>query len=433
MRSPRRWLEWACRVGAFALLGWMLGQSIVPTPGRALDVAPGSAIAARLPDWTRAPSSVSLHATFASAPNAWIVDWLAALGHSGHPMTWSGSPPAVAISAAALVDPQGGARIDVAAPAGESVALRDAAGPLDSLRIANLGASVTTPLAAGSIGGVARAGAQSFSTTAPPLASIRPILVVGGAGWEGRFVVAALQERGWPVITKFSVAPKIDIADGAATPLDTSRVAAVVAIDSSALARLGGESVVARYVRSGGGLVLAGTAALAANIGELAPGKLGARVRPPTLPTDTIGLGATGFYPVALAPSGIALERRAGGVAVASRRVGSGRVIAVGYDDSWRWRMAGGPGSDAAHREWWTRVVGSVAYAPPGNVAASTWTTTIAAAASAPLAYLVERAGVAQPAPPRPAGWSVDRQLLLMLMMILLLIEWGSRRLRGLR
>ena len=235
------------------------------------------------------------------------------------------------------------------------------------------------------------------------------------------------------MITKFSVAPKIDIADGAATPLDTSRVAAVVAIDSSALARLGGESVVERYVRSGGGLVLAGTAALAANIGELAPGKLGARVRPPTLPTDTIGLGATGFYPVALAPSGIALERRAGGVAVASRRVGSGRVIAVGYDDSWRWRMAGGPGSDAAHREWWTRVVGSVAYAPPGNVAASTWTTTIAAAASAPLAYLVERAGVAQPAPPRPAGWSVDRQLLLMLMMILLLIEWGSRRLRGLR
>ncbi len=175
MRSPRRWLEWACRVGAFALLGWMLGQSIVPTPGRALDVAPGSAIAARLPDWTRAPSSVSLHATFASAPNAWIVDWLAALGHSGHPMTWSGSPPAVAISAAALVDPQGGARIDVAAPAGESVALRDDAGPLDSLRIANLGASVTTPLAAGSIGGVARAGAQSFSTAAPPLASIRPI------------------------------------------------------------------------------------------------------------------------------------------------------------------------------------------------------------------------------------------------------------------
>ena len=122
---------------------------------------------------------------FASAPDAWIVDWLAALGHSGHPVTWSGSPPAVAISAAALVDPQGGARIDVAAPAGESVALRDAAGPLDSLRIANLGASVTTPLAAGSIGGVARAGAQSFSTTAPPLASIRPILVVGGAGWEG--------------------------------------------------------------------------------------------------------------------------------------------------------------------------------------------------------------------------------------------------------
>ncbi len=233
------------------------------------------------------------------------------------------------------------------------------------------------------------------------------------------------------MITKFSVAPKIDIAGGAVTPLDTSRVAAVVAIDSSALARLGGESVVARYVRSGGGLVLAGTAAFAANVGELAPGKLGARVRPPTLPTDTIGLGATGFYPVALAPSGIALERRAGGVAVASRRVGSGRVIAVGYDDSWRWRMAGGPGSDARA----PRVVDS--RGGIGSVRAGTsprhHAQRLAVAASAPLAYLVERAGVAQPAPRRPAGWSVDRQLLLMLMMILLLIEWGSRRLRGLR
>jgi len=145
------------------------------------------------------------------------------------------------------------------------------------------------------------------------------------------------------------------------------------------------------------------------------------------LPADTIGLGATGFYPVAsLARDAIALERRAGGVAIAVRRVGAGRVMQIGYDDSWRWRMAGGPGSEAAHRDWWSRLVSTVAYAPPVGDEAGT--------GAAPLAAMVGRLGPPRPLPAGARGAPpVDRRIYMTLIIVLLLAEWGSRRLRGLR
>jgi hypothetical protein len=102
-------------------------------------------------------------------------------------------------------------------------------------------------------------------------------------------------------------------------------------------------------------------------------------------------------------------------------------VIQVGYDDSWRWRMAGGPGSEAAHRAWWSRLVNSVAYAPPVVLEEP-------GTSSAPVAAMIARIG---PARPLPAGASgglrVDRRIYMILIMILLLAEWGSRRTRGLR
>src|SRR5205823_227161 len=160
----------------------------------------------------------------------------------------------------------------------------------------------------------------------------------GGAGWEGKFIVAALEERGWPVITRFAVAPNVEVASGAPLTFDTSRVAAVVAVDTS-VQSLG--AALERFVRSGGGLVLAGPSSLAPSVRSLKPGTLGARLRPATQVGETIGLGTTGFYPVtALAATGVAIEHRAGGIALAARRVGAGRVLQVGYDDSWRWRMA---------------------------------------------------------------------------------------------
>jgi hypothetical protein len=140
-------------------------------------------------------------------------------------------------------------------------------------------------------------------------------------------------------------------------------------------------------------------------------------------------LGSTGFYPVtALNAGGITLDKRSDGIALAARRVGAGRVLQVGYDDSWRWRMAGAQGSERAHREWWSRIVSAVAYVPtPARLAAI-------GAESAPLARLVDRLGPAQTQVQRRSSRNpLDERILLTAIMILLIAEWGSRRLRGLR
>src|SRR6185503_3060787 len=60
-----------------------------------------------------------------------------------------------------------------------------------------------------------------------------------------------------------------------------------------------------------------------------------------------------------------ALQRRASVTSIAARRVGAGRVVQSGYQDTWRWRMAGGDESVRDHRKWWSGLVSGVAYAPP--------------------------------------------------------------------
>jgi hypothetical protein len=91
--------------------------------------------------------------------------------------------------------------------------------------------------------------------------------------------------------------------------------------------------------------------------------------------------------------------------------------------------MAGASGSENAHRDWWARVVSAVAYAPPASAA-----TTLDGPAGAPLANLVDRLGPARERPAAgAAGHSIDRRWLLAAIMILLLAEWASRRLRGLK
>jgi hypothetical protein len=424
MRSRRSKVELACRLAAFALLGWLLGESLMPPVERGLERASATSIDSRLAAWTRAPSSVLLHADLTTTPDVRVIDWLSALAHGGHTVTWSGSPPAVAMSSEALADPRGSVRIDVAAPPRTVVVVRDSASVVDSVRVTQLGATIVTPIAFGTL--VGDAAGQRFSAPAPDSARVRAIVVIGVAGWEGKFIVSALEERGWPVVARFAVAPRVDVAQGAVLPLDTSRVAAVVALDTTIQSL---SASLERFVRSGGGLVLAGPASLARSVLPLNAGSLGARTHPSVLPTDTIGLGTTGFYPVtALMADGVVLDRRAGGVAVAARRLGAGRVMQVGYDDSWRWRMTGAAGSEVAHGDWWARAVASVAYVPdPMSATQST-------AASAPLAHLIDRLG-----PPRPLSATatsrppVDPRLLLTLIMILLLAEWASRRLRGLR
>jgi len=309
------------------------------------------------------------------------------------------------------------------------IVFADAAGPLDSLHVADLGGTLVTPAAAGTITAALRGGADSLRIAPPEAAALHPVLVVGQAGWEGKFAAAALAERGWNVVTEFTVAPKIEITSGApGAALDTARLSAVVVLDSLAASRLGGALV--RYARSGGGVVLAGDAARAPSVASIAPGALLARSRPSVLPADTIGLGTTGFYAVSLGSDGVALERRNDAVSVAARRVGAGRVLEAGYDDTWRWRMAGGAAGEEAHRRWWAHVVGAAAYLPAGRPAGLGED---GAVGEAPVAALVGRVGPSRAAPASRSSWEVDPRILLMLILVLLSIEWTSRRVRGLR
>src|SRR6185437_7884477 len=165
MRSPRSRFESVCRVGAFAVLGWMLGGSLITSKVARVEQIDGKRLATQLPVVTRSASIAPLHVPVTSTPESWATDWLGAIAHAGRGVTWSGSPAPIAITTEPLVDPSGGVRIDVAAPNGSVIVLHDDASPIDSVRIASLGATVATPIVVGrvtgSVGGESMSGGAS--------------------------------------------------------------------------------------------------------------------------------------------------------------------------------------------------------------------------------------------------------------------------------
>jgi hypothetical protein len=179
MRSPRRRFEIACRVAAFGVVGWLLGDSLIPSSARTLERASSANVGARLAAWTRAPTTTALHAAFATTPEPWIVDWLAALRHSSHAVSWSGAPLPVALVAEALPDPRGGIRADVAAPDGSRILLRDDGGVIDSATVAGFGASFTTPVAIGAV--AADVAGEKAVAPHPDTIVARAIVVIGAA------------------------------------------------------------------------------------------------------------------------------------------------------------------------------------------------------------------------------------------------------------
>ncbi|MEP7001422.1 MAG: hypothetical protein ABI969_13140, partial [bacterium] len=205
---------------------------------------------------------------------------------------------------------------------------------------------------------------------------------------------------------------------------DTARYDAVVMLDSSA-ADLA--PTIARYVATGGGLVVDGSALALEPLRALAPARASDRlpgrillaedsVTPRDLPLRAL---------TAVRLDAITLERQAAGPALAARRAGMGRVLAVGYDESWRWRMLGGNGGVAAHRRWWSSAVGSVA--PERSRMSS------APGDAAPLASLVSALGAPSNAVEgraRATGSALPLMLLL-LIAACLLVETASRRFRG--
>lgn len=451
MRLLRISAEHALRGVALGALGVVLWRWTHPAPevAPAVEVVAGAALGDALRRWTGAEAGAG-HVALDGAPDAEGRAWLRALGGAGMRVTWSArAAPALAASAWPVVDPAGGVRVEVAAPVGTAVAVGDATAAGDTLRAAGGGATVTLPAAGAGI--VARVGATAAHPALAAAPRLGAVVVLARAGWEAKFVAAALEERGWPVRLRVSVAPGIDVTQGgapgaAALALDTATTAAVVALDSSAAAH---GAAIARFVRAGGGLVLAAEAAESPALRALAAGAVGAPVTPVPAALD----GATPRRGLALRPivpraDALVLERRDGATgepAVAARRVGAGRVAQVGFEETWRWRMAADDASPAAHRAWWARVVGAVAYAP--NAPAVAHETLAAGRVShdrssttdpAPLASAIAALGPQRASPPtarrgRPTGPRPSDGTLAALAGAALLAEVASRRMRGTR
>lgn len=435
MRSRAEWrrgAEWLLRAAALGLLGWCLYAAVAgrratggTTLATAVDTAPAAA-GEQLAAWTRDAGLARLHVSLAAAPEAVTRDWLHALDGAGTDVTWDGDVPAVAIAAEATADPRGSVRLSVAAPEGVTVHVADGVGRIDSVVAAAGGGSVRAANVVGAV--TATVGATSARVTPADSRTLRSVVVLGRAGWEAKFVVAALEERGWRVTVRMQVAP--GLAVGAAPTLDTARVSAVIALDSTAAEA----SAIARYVRAGGGLVLGAEAARLPAFAALVAGRAGPTVR-------TAASYAAAVAPVtrqtlaiapllALRPDAVVLERREDEVVLAARRVDAGRVVQLGYDETWRWRLAGGDESPEAHRRWWSELVGSVAYAPAAEGRAPG-----VASEPAPRAALVAALGEAGKAPTGASAsppFDPSRSLLVYIAVALLLCtEWASRRLRG--
>lgn len=424
----RRRAELACRLAAFALLGWALFLSLRPVRELALNAL---VAAEELPEslrrWAIGGAPDSVHVRLDSVPDAAWRDWLVALRRAGTAVGWSGTLAPLAIAVEPVNAPAGGAQLLIAGAVGDSVAVRDAIGPLDTLRLSGAGGALRVSALAepaqATLGPV-RALAVSGDSLVPGA-----VLVLGTAGWEARYVIAALEESGWRVDARLTIGPGISVRRGVPGTVDTARYVAVIAIDS---AGAGESRRLVSFARAGGGLVLSGIAAALPALREVAPGQSGARVQPAVVAfTAEAPRRALGFIPVSRPRrDAVALEMRAGVTAVAARREGLGRVVQVGYDESWRWRMQGGERGMEAHRQWWSSLVAGAAL----KRATQRDLPGIEIAAAAPRVAVVAALGDAVPplqATTRLPGRTGPHWWILVASVLLLLLEWTSRRLRG--
>ena len=416
-------MEWVLRSALLASLGAALWLSVRAAPSstgaRSLAASSlGERIVGVIADRRVQAVDVKIDVMPTRGDRALLV----ALRRAGVVVRWHDVPPALAIEAVRVREPDGRTRMLVSAGDSGAIALGDSAGVLDTVR-AESGATIDATTVVGSVRAQqgAFAARASISTAESRLGAV---LVLGRADWEAKFVMTALTEAGWTVRASVPIAPTVSVRDDGVLPLDTARYDVVVALDSSA-AEFG--PAIARFVGQGGGLVASGEALGLASIRALAPASAGHRlpgrillagdsVRPRNLPLRPLSLTRT---------DAITLDRQPAGAALVARRAGMGRVLGVGYDESWRWRMLGGESGLAAHRRWWSGAVGSVA---PERSSASP-----AGGDAAPLASLVSALGG-----PSDAASLADEPrrnalplILLMLIAACLLAETASRRFRG--
>lgn len=425
--DARKSVEHLLRSVSMGLLLWMLWLSLDRTvPVSSVSVRSGE-LAEVLREQTTggiAPGRIDIRLDGAPTPRE--RDWLAALDGSGSAVRWSGTVVPLGIAVRPVLAPGGRLSVMVAAPDGAVVSLGDELGAIDSVRASGTGASFGVPAATGVL--TARVNGTAGSAFLRDSLTIRRLLVVGAAGWESKFVIAALEEDGWKVDADIRVAPGVSVSQGTTAAIDTSRYAALVVLDASSVART---IQISAYVRSGGGVILAGRAASAGAFAELRAGIPGNATSGSAM---TVSTGPTTQRTLALAPvlsikaDAVTLDRRGSATGAAARRHGAGRVLQHGYIDTWRWRMSGGDNSVAEHRRWWTLAVASVAYAP------RTALQNVQETDAAPLAALTAALG-----PPSVLGSADDAGdtrgvsgwWLFMMLTVSLVLEIGSRRLRG--
>jgi hypothetical protein len=423
-------VEHVLRAVVIVSLAIMLWQSLSASSGHERvqirsHMTPGSLAA-----WSRSSNTpASIHVEVDSAPSRLERDWLAALGAAGSSISWSGILPAVMIDAQPVASPEGGIRMRTAAPADSKVEFADEAGVIDSIQSGEAGVSLTVASAVGRVAG--RVGNSTATTSLLDSIALRKVLVIGSAGWESKFVVAALEESGWKVDAFIRVAPGVDVTQGSIASIDTARYSAALALDNSVAPYA---DRIAGFARSGGGVVLGPGAAVVAAIAPLRSGGVGDASAPAQVAniSGPVTRGTLVMAPILQPRSdAIPLERRSETVALAARRFGAGRVLQSGYEDTWRWRMAGSENSVRDHRAWWTELVSNVAYAPRISLPKRALDTD-----AAPVADLVSALGPStNPADVARSGLNPSHWIswLFALVSLALIAEVASRRLRGAR
>ena len=420
--SVRRIAEWVLRAALIAALGFALWRSMRASGAIPHSRTTSASVLTRDLDAIAADPGVStVELRVDAMPSSAERDLLVALRRSGVGVHWSGSPRALAIEVIRAREPDQRARVLVAGMGAAPTAVLDSVGLLDTVRV-TAGATLDAATTVGAV----RAEQGAFAARAAvPLQGVRgAVLVLGRADWESKFVMSALEEAGWVVRASIVAAPAVLVRDAAILPLDTSRYDAVVALDSTAVDLA---PAIGRFVSSGGGLLVVGSAMSLPAFRAFVPAQSGAR-QPGRilLADDSLTPRDLPFRPLArLRSDALTLEHQPSGPALVARRAGMGRALAVGYDETWRWRMLGGASGLAAHRRWWSGAVGSVA--PERSVAAAE------GGNAAPLAALVSALGApsrASAADVRPARNPLPLVLLIAISACLL-AETASRRFRG--
>src|SRR6266508_1705847 len=241
-----------------AVLAYLLWKSFGPRPEVIQDTVGGRPSGGALAGWTMRPVAPRrIHVLLDSVPSPLVRDWLGALGSAGSMVSWSGDLPPLMLGAQPVASPAGGVRVRVAAPNGSAVVMSDEVGVLDTVRAQNGGGAVVLNSAVRGL--TAHVNGSLASTVPRDSVVLHKVLVVGDAGWESKFVVAALEEEGWKVDAFIRVAPGVDVTQGSIATIDTARYSAVVALDGAVSPYA---NRIVEFARSGGGVVLSPQAAL---------------------------------------------------------------------------------------------------------------------------------------------------------------------------